>query len=411
MICPWVRSPDLNPGMFPSLTMTLPRIASLVLAILFTLGWSGLDCAAAEGQGLPARHAHLARSWGGDSTAPYQVSAAYPFWRASQFPPDAIPFEYVDEIGHFSIWPGPGGTLEVPSGFLMPALIQQAHQFKRTVVLGVGGANSHSAFAPMASDPVDRGAFVRNLVGFVVDHGYDGVSIDWEFPRTPEDRQNLSALMAELRAGLDATGRDLKLSIAVTSNEQRGQWIDTATITPLVHHYVVMTFGYYGAWGSESGHNAPLYPPLSGIGDQRSVDRSLRYWTETRGVPGAKIRMGIAAFGIWFDSEGLYQPFSSTAKADYRTVKVLVGDGYSRHWDSVAQVPFLTRDVGPGLWSYDDPHSVGLKRDYVLAHGLGGVAVWDVTMDLVAGEHELLKALSRMPPPHSVYVPLLRRDR
>jgi chitinase len=345
-------------------------------------------------------------------TGAYIVSAAYPFWQALAFPPEAIPFEYLHQIGHHSIMPDEHGDLNVPDGFLMPQLIELAHESGTEVILGIGGANSYQAFAAMVADTGDRTAFVQNVTDFVLNHGYDGVNIDWELPKTPGDRQNLTALLTELRASLDASGRDLCLSIAVTKNETRGVWIDAEAITPLVDHYVVMTFGYYGAWGSTSGHHAPLYsPPLAA--HARSVDQSLRYWTETRGVPPSKILMGLASFGIWFDSEGLYQPFSDSRKSDYAEIKPLMAQGqgsqaYTRHWDGTSQVPFLTRDAGPGLWTYDDPRSVALKRDYVLANGLGGVAVWDVTMDLVDGEHELLRSLAKKAVQQRVYVPLVQ---
>lgn len=347
-----------------------------------------------------------------DTDPTYLVTAAYPWWRASTFPPEAIPFDYIQQIGHCSIMPGEQGKLVIPDRFVMPKLIELAHDADRQVILGVGGANSHDAFASMVADPEDRATFVQNLTDFVTDQGYDGVNIDWEFPQTPTDRQNLSALMAELRAGLDATGRDLQLSIAVTSNEKRGQWIDVEAITPLVQHYLVMTFGYHGAWGPESGHNAPLYPPPGLKDHARGVDQSLRYWTQTRGVPPSKILMGLPSFGIWFDSEGLYQPFTESRKADYRQIKPLVGQGYTRHWDGASQVPYLTQDNGPGLWSYDNPRSIGIKCDYVRANGLGGVAVWDLTMDLVDGEHELLKVIAKKPSPlYRSYLPLLQRGK
>jgi chitinase len=347
-----------------------------------------------------------------ETSSTYIVSAAYPFWRASTFPPEAIPFEYLHQIGHHSVMPGEHGNLNVPDGFMTPQLIELAHEAGTEAILGIGGASSYQAFAAVVADTEDRAAFVQNVTAFVLNHGYDGVNIDWEAPKTPSDRQNLTALLAELRASLDASGRDLCLSVAVTKNEKRGEWIDVEAITPLVDHYVVMTFGYYGAWGSTSGHHAPLYsPPLAA--HARSVDQSLRYWTETRGVPPSKILMGLASFGIWFDSEGLYQPFGDSRKSDYTEIKPLVAQGegsqgYTRHWDGTSQVPFLTRDAGPGLWSYDDPRSVAEKRDYVLANGLGGVAVWDVTMDLVDGEHELLRALAHKVVQERAYVPLVQ---
>jgi chitinase len=352
------------------------------------------------------------RPWsqGQDVQMPIIVSAAYPSWRASTFPPENLPFADVDQIGHCFVRPGEHGALEVPNGFVMPQLIEQAHRTHRQVILGVGGASSYSAFSSMVAEPNERALFVQNLTDFSLTHGYDGLNIDWEFPRTVADRENLNALMAELRSALDATGRDLYLSIAVSSNERMGEWIDVGAITPLVDHYLVMTFGYYGAWGSESGHNAPLYPSPTPEGHSRSVDQSLRYWSETRGVPRSKILMGLASFGIWFDSEALYQPFLASTKADYRDIRPLIGQGYTRHWDGSASVPYLLHDDGPGVWSYDDPQSVGAKYDYLLANGLGGFAVWDVTMDLVAGEHELLKVIAQRRMPRQVYLPLVRSD-
>ena len=211
-----------------------------------------------------------------DEAPPYRVAAAYPSYRRAILGVDEIPFEHLHQIDHFSVKPGDEGTLVVPPGFLMPELIEKAHQAGVKVVLVVGGANSHSAFSPVAADPVFRASFVQDLMAFVVEQGYDGVNVDWEFPQNAADRENLSQLMAELKTSLEGTGQDLELSIAVTSNETRGQWIDAGAIAPLVSHFLVMTFRYYGPLAAESGHNAPLYSGREGAGDSRSVDQSLR---------------------------------------------------------------------------------------------------------------------------------------
>jgi chitinase len=384
---------------------------TLILLVLLCL-LNQLAAGPSRGLGGPGAMAAAHRI---EAERTYTVSAAYQFGRASTFPLEAIPFEYLDQIGHHSIMPGLQGSLYVREGFLMPELIERAHEAGTEVILGVGGANSYQAFVAMVADAADRAAFVQNLTAFVLAQGYDGVNIDWEVPQGPNDRQNLTALLTELRASLDATGQELQLIVSVTKNEKRGEWIDAEAITPLVDHFVVMTFGYYGPWGSESGHNAPLYSPPP-ADHARSVDQSIRYWVQTQGVPASKIFMGVASFGIWFDSEGLYQPFSDSRQADYADIKSLFtqgqGDaGYTRHWDGITQVPFLTQNAGPGLWSYDDPRSIAAKRDYVLANGLGGVAIWDLTMDLVDGEHELLSVWAQMPARETLYIPLLQMGR
>jgi chitinase len=106
----------------------------------------------------------------------------------------------------------------------------------------------------------------------------------------------------------------------------------------------------------------------------------------------------------------LYQPFSSSWKADYRQIKPLVGAGYTRSWDSAAHVPYLLQDDGPDLCSYEDPQSIGAKVDYVLSHGLGGVAVWDLTMDRVGDEHELLRALVPTLAQTRLYLPYIQNS-
>jgi hypothetical protein len=39
---------------------------------------------------------------------------------------------------------------------------------------------------------------------------------------------------------------------------------------------------------------------------------------------------------------------------------------------------------------------------------MAGMAVWDVTMDVVAGEHELLKAMAYERLAYRIYIPLLQ---
>jgi chitinase len=315
-------------------------------------------------------------------------------WRTSVYPPEAIPLDHVSWVGHSFVLPGKGGELTVPPGFQQADLVERVHAADRKISLGVGGEGSHDAFSSMADDPISRGAFVENLVTFVIDERYDGVSIDWEFPKTSVDRENLNAFMSELRTSLDATGEDLRLNIAVPSSDPLAQWIDAEAITPLVDYYVVMTFAFHGAWSTESGHNTPLYAPSPEQGHPASAHDTIRYWTESRGVPPSKILLGLAFFGTSFDSEGLYRPFSEFGQAYYSSIRPLIGNGYTRHWDSTCKVPYLTQDAGPMLWSYDDPQSIDLKCEYVIESNLGGVAIWDVTMDLIDDRQELLETIA-----------------
>jgi hypothetical protein len=83
-----------------------------------------------------------------DPVAPYLITAAYPMWRSSVYPPEAIPLDYVHQISHSFVLPGEEGALAVPDDFLMPQLIELVHAANKKIGLGVGGASSHDEFAP-----------------------------------------------------------------------------------------------------------------------------------------------------------------------------------------------------------------------------------------------------------------------
>jgi chitinase len=344
-----------------------------------------------------------------DDSPPYIVEAVYPMWRSSVYPPSNIPLDYIDQIAHVFILPGEDGALVIPDSFVIPQLIELVHAANKKILVGVGGANSQEEYASMVADPADRATFVQSLRDFVIKQGYDGIVIDWEFPQTAADRNNLSAFMAELRANLDVTGQGLQLNICVSSSEWFGKWIDVEAITPLVDYYLVMTYGFHGGWSAQSGHNAPLYPPE--VDNSGSIDESIRYWTEMRGVPRSQIVLALAFHGISFDSEELYQPFTSFGQAYYSDIQPLVGNGFTRHWDTTCQVPYLTQDYGPILWSYDDPQSIGLKCDYVIKSNLAGVTIWDVTGDLTNGQQELLEVVADKLVLHHTYLPLVHKQK
>jgi GH18 family chitinase/chitodextrinase len=56
---------------------------------------------------------------------------------------------------------------------------------------------------------------------------------------------------------------------------------------------------------------------------------------------------------------------------------------WTEHWDDNAKVPYLTK--GNYFLSYDNEQSIGLKAQYVVDKGLGGVIVWTVYEDLEIG--------------------------
>ncbi len=83
------------------------------------------------------------------------------------------------------------------------------------VLVSVGGWTWSGNFSDMALTRASRKRFIDSAVGFVNRYQLDGLDIDWEYPGQkglnntyrPEDRENSTALLAELRTALDTAGK------------------------------------------------------------------------------------------------------------------------------------------------------------------------------------------------------------
>jgi chitinase len=83
-------------------------------------------------------------------------------------------------------------------------------------------------------------------------------------------------------------------------------------------------------------------------------------------------------------SHGLFQPgkqlpneYSAYAGGPQSMIK----NGFVRYWDPVASAPYLYNAASQTFASYDDPESLALKCNYLLAHHLRGIMFWDYESD------------------------------
>ncbi len=83
------------------------------------------------------------------------------------------------------------------------------------LLLSVGGYGRSTNFSDAAESEASRKRFAQSCVQFMKQNGFDGLDIDWELPvsggapgtiHRPEDKQNFTALLAELRSQLNAMG-------------------------------------------------------------------------------------------------------------------------------------------------------------------------------------------------------------
>jgi len=276
------------------------------------------------------------------------------------------------------------------------------------ILVAVGGWSGSGRFSDVALTPETRRTFAESAVDLVIRANpglFDGIDIDWEYPVRgglptnavrPEDRQNCTLLLQELRRELDAQaerdGRRYLLTIATIAGPAVFAQLELDKVAAVVDWFNVMTYDYHA--GSRIAHfNAPLYTATGDPTPGFTVDSTVRRYL-AGGVPASRIVVGIPFYGrvyggVGSANDGLFQPTGGSVPDEWRTgtdYKSLIRrrpdtSGFRRFMHPEARVPWLY-NAATGTWiTYDDAESVAEKVAYVRSHHLGGVMAWELGGD------------------------------
>jgi chitinase len=265
-----------------------------------------------------------------------------------------------------------------------------------TVLVSVGGWLWSTRFSDVSLTAQSRQIFVQSAMDFLKLYDLDGLDVDWEYPGMagagnpfrPEDKQNFTLLLKELREGMDQatkkTGKHLYLTIAAGAFDEFLAYSEMDQVSQYVDTVNLMTYDSYEA-GSDAitGNHAPLFEDPADP-KKASADATVRAF-EKAGVPGKKILLGVPFYGrMWGEvaeqNHGLFQPGKVIpgAYSPYSAITgTMLGQGFTRYWDSAASVPYLYNPEKHIFVSYEDPESLAGKCRYVLSHKLGGVMFWE----------------------------------
>jgi chitinase len=269
-----------------------------------------------------------------------------------------------------------------------------------TVLISVGGWLWSGGFSDMALTKASRATFIDSVDAFITRYDLDGLDIDWEFPAQPgaghtfrpEDKQNYTLLVKELRSRFDTMQkklhRHLYLTVAVGASTDFLENTEMGEVQKYVDTVNLMAYDYYEPGDSKTtGNHAPLFTDPA---DPRAVstDRSVREY-EQAGVSASKLVLGVPFYGhAWGQvpaaNHGLFQPGQPVPNlyANYGAiVSSMLGQGYTRYWDDASSVPYLYNANKQIYVSYEDPQSLALKCKYVLDHHLAGMMFWDYASD------------------------------
>ncbi|HET9099703.1 MAG TPA: glycoside hydrolase family 18 protein [Acidobacteriaceae bacterium] len=270
-----------------------------------------------------------------------------------------------------------------------------------TVLVSVGGWLWSGRFSDATLTPASRARFIDSVADFITRYNLDGLDIDWEYPAMagapgnvfrPEDKQNYTLVLKELRSRFNKMQkklhRHLYITIAAGSTEKFLEHTEMNKVQKYVDTVNLMAYDYYEPGNDKiTGNHAPLFAdPADPKGV--SADKSVKEF-EAAGVPANKIVLGVPFYGhVWghvaATNHGLFQPGDPVPNA-YSTYGKLTEDmnreGFTRYWDAKASVPYLYNAQKQIFVSYEDPESLALKCKYVIDHRLAGMMFWEYESD------------------------------
>jgi chitinase len=377
-------------------------VAATVVAVL---GAAAGQLSLPAAQTMPPANPASAAA-GGQTTAAGQAKPAiiaYVFPRNELIVPSEIA---ADKLTHINY-----AFADVKDGRMVEGFVRDTENLKLLaelrrqhphlqILISVGGWTWSGNFSDAALTVESRRRFTDSAMEFVRRHDIDGVDIDWEYPglrgndnvHRPEDRENFTAMMTELRHALDAEGRARNrrylLTFAAGAFPDFIAKTEMGKVQALVDFVNLMTYDFRTS-DPIAGHHAnlSLHPADA---KKRSVDSAVRDFLAA-GVPAAKVVVGVPFYGrAWADIKGEgtgpYQPGSRPTErieANYGPMSTTLIDrgGFVRMWDSQAQAPYLWNKDTRTFISYEDPESLRLKSAYIREKGLGGAMFWEYYAD------------------------------
>lgn len=221
------------------------------------------------------------------------------------------------------------------------------------VLAGFSCTERNNPMSAVMHNAEKRHALVRNMAALVLEQGYEGIDIDWEYPRengrfkAQATWRKFAVFLGELRAALAGTGASI--SIAVTTR------YDAPNIEALDGADFINSMSY-GRRGEHSTKAAA----------QEDVD-----FLRRRGIPAAKIVLGL--------------PFFS------RDTRPKHADGGGLGYSAIlrmhpnlpaGQNKFTHTETGDEHF-FNGPELIRDKcKTFVLHQGCGGVCIWAYDTDV-----------------------------
>uniref|UniRef100_A0A8H7K5J4 chitinase n=1 Tax=Bionectria ochroleuca TaxID=29856 RepID=A0A8H7K5J4_BIOOC len=275
--------------------------------------------------------------------------------------------------------------------------VKQLYTLKRAnrhikLVLSIGGWTWSQNFASVAASEETRSTFAQTAVALMKDWGFDGIDIDWEYPASEKQGEDLLLLLQAIRQELDryasqhANDHHFQLSIAAPAGPQHFEKLPLGKLGNVIDNFYLMAYDYAGSFSQFSGHQANLYADDSNPNvTPFSTDAAIKAYSRS-GVPPSKIILGMPIYGRSFQNTvGLGQVFTGVGGGSWEKgvwdYKVLPKLGAEVKHDGVSGAYYSYDGSSKELVTFDTTDAVLDKIQYIHKLGLGGSMFWEASAD------------------------------
>ncbi|PWS29183.1 chitinase [Pedobacter yonginense] len=267
------------------------------------------------------------------------------------------------------------------------------------ILISIGGWAWSENFSDAALSDTSRKAFAQSAVAIIERYNLDGIDIDWEYPAIageegnvyrPEDQQNFTLLLKDLREELNRLEANQKskklLTVAVGGFVNFIRHTEMAQAQQYLDFVNLMTYDFYN--GDFAGHHTNLYNSKSHPAEN-DADKTFKAFVAA-GVPAHKLVMGIAFYSRAFTLKGNSikglgdSVISSRYGKGYTFIKdsLINQKGFEAYYDKEAKASYIFNQTTREYMTYDDEKSVQEKCEYVNKNKMGGVMFWEYDADL-----------------------------
>ena len=270
----------------------------------------------------------------------------------------------------------------------MTQVIADAHSQGAKVILTVSRFGWSSAGAAdttaLLADEEAHSRLAAAVADEVVARGVDGVNLDLE-PMFTGYQEEFVALLAELRAALDARQPGLSLSFDVTGYSQK--YPIAEAVAAGADAVFVMAYPYHTVNSSHAGAVSPMAGMRAGDVTE-AADRAVAAAGADRvilGLPNYGMEWPTATRRLHSETRSNWTRYGAPRSSSISRAMGLA-DLHGRRWDAEQLVPWIrwraqACSTCPATWRqlyYDDTQSMSLKYDLVNERDLLGVGIWQL---------------------------------